>query len=183
MKKLLKWGMSVLRVASCRFFNGGRLQVSPGRPLYLGKGARILVTKGAVCEIGSGVYLSRGCLLQVNEGALLSVGSGVYLNENVRIIVQEKVIIGSETLFGPNVCVYDHDHVFDSEGVHAELRSAPVSIGERCWIGANALVTRGSTLSDRVCVGGGAVVVQSLDNPGVYVGVPAKRIYPVHERG
>lgn len=71
MRKLLKWGVSALRVAACRISNGGRLKVAPGRPLYLGKGARIRVAEGASCEIGSGVYLSRGCLLQVNGGAPL----------------------------------------------------------------------------------------------------------------
>lgn len=176
MRKFLKWGASALRVVACRIANGGRLKVAPGRPLYLGKGARILVSKGASCEIGSGVYLSRGCLLQANEGASLSIAPGVFFNENVRIVVQERVGIGEGTLFGPNVCVYDHDHVFDADGVHADLKSAPTTIGEHCWIGANALVTRGAIVADRVCVGGGSVVTRALPEKGVYVGSPAKKI-------
>ena len=174
--KLIKWGISALRVAACRIANGGRLKIAPGRPLYLGKGVRIRVAKGAVCEVGSGVYLSRGCLLQVNEGARLSIGPRAFFNENVRVIAQERVEIGSGTLFGPNVCVYDHDHIFDTDGVHAGLRSAPTSIGERCWIGANALVTRGVSVAGRICVGGGSVVTRPLQEPGIYVGAPAKRI-------
>lgn len=154
MRKLLKWGASALRVAACRVANGGRLKVSAGRPLYLGRGARVHVAKGAVCEIGSGVYLSRGCLLQVNEGARLSVASGVFFNENVRVVVQESVEIGEDTLFGPNACVYDHDHEFDADGVHADLNSAPTFIGERCWIGANALVTKGASVAGLICIGG-----------------------------
>ena len=176
MRKLLKWGASALRVTACRVANGGRLKVSPGRPLYLGKGARILVAKGASCEIGSGVYLSRGCLLQVNGGASLSVASGVFFNEGVRVVVQQKVEIGKDTLFGPNACVYDHDHVFDADGVHGDLKSAPTSVGARCWIGANALVTRGASVANRICVGGGSVVTRPLDDPGIYAGAPARRI-------
>lgn len=176
MRKLLKWGASALRVVACRIANGGRLKIAPGRPLYLGKGARICVAERAFCEIGSGVYLSRGCLLQANEGARLSVASGVFFNENVRVVVQERVEIGEDTLFGPNVCVYDHDHVFDVDGVHDELKSSPVYIGERCWIGSNALVTRGVTVAERVCIGGGSVVTRSLLNPGKYAGAPAMQI-------
>lgn len=161
MRKLLKWGVSALRVA-----NGGRLKVSPGRPLYLGKGARIRVAGGASCEIGSGVYLSRGCLLQVNGGANLSVASGVFFNENVRVVAQERVEISEGTLFGPNVCIYDHDHVFDVHGVHADPKSAPTSIGERCWIGANALVTRGASVAGRICVGGGVRRDSPVGGPG-----------------
>lgn len=174
--KLVKWGISAVRVAACKIANGGRLKIAPGRPLYLGKSARIRVAKGAVCEVGPGVYLSRGCLLQVNEGARLSIGSRVFLNESVRIVAQERVEIGPGTLFGPNACVYDHDHIFDTDGVHAELRSAPTSIGGRCWIGANTLVTRGASVACRICVGGGSVVTRPLREPGIYVGAPAKRI-------
>lgn len=176
MRKLLKWGVSALRVAACRISNGGRLKVAPGRPLYLGKGARIRVAEGASCEIGSGVYLSRGCLLQVNGGARLSVASGVFFNESVRVVAQERVEIGEGTLFGPNACVYDHDHVFDADGVHGDLKSAPTSIGERCWIGANALVTRGASVAGRICVGGGSVVTRSLEDPGIYAGSPARKV-------
>lgn len=174
--KLMKWGISVLRVVACRIANGGRLKVAPGRPLYLGKNARIRVAKGAVCEVGPGVYLSRGCLLQVNEGARLSIGPRVFLNENVRVVAQERVEIGPGTLFGPNVCVYDHDHIFDTDGVHADLSSAPAFIGERCWIGANVLVTSGVSIADRICVGGGSVVTRPLQEPGIYAGAPAKRV-------
>ena len=86
-------------------------------------------------------------------------------------------------MLGPNVCVFDHDHVFDGEGVHREIVSSPISIGERCWLGANVLVTKGVSISDNICVGGGSAVLRSLDEPGLYVGTPPRLVRRFSLRG
>jgi sugar O-acyltransferase (sialic acid O-acetyltransferase NeuD family) len=49
-------------------------------------------------------------------------------------------------------------------------------IGARVLIGAGARVLPGLSICDDVTVGAGAVVVQSITEPGVYAGVPARRI-------
>lgn len=175
--KLFKWGASMVRVIGCRLSNRGRLKVARGKPLYLGKGARIHVEKNGVCRLGYGTYISRGCLLQVNGEGRLDVGDNVFFNENCHVVVQEKIHIGEATLFGPNVCIYDHDHIFDDCGVHSDLESLPVWLGARCWIAANAVVTKGVRVVDGVLVGAGSVVTRPLDIAGVYAGAPAK---PIH---
>ena len=155
--KLFKWSASAARVAATKARLGRRLRLPHGgRPVYLGRGARLVVAEGGVMELGRGAYIDDRCRLQVSAGAHMSVGEGCYLNTNCRMVAAEDIIIGARTMFGPNVCVFDHDHVFDSDGVHAELVSAPITVGERCWLGANALVTKGVTLGDRICIGGGS---------------------------
>ena len=93
------------------------------------------------------------------------VGEGCYLNTNCRLVAAEHVELGAHTMLGPNVCVFDHDHVFDAEGVHGQIVSAPIAIGERCWLGAHALVTKGVIVADRICVGGGASSRAPWRNP------------------
>lgn len=105
-------------------------------------------------EFGSGVYIDDSCRLQVCPDAHMSIGEGCYLNTNCRVVAVEDLNIGAQTMLGPNACVFDHDHVFDAEGVHGDLVSAPVVIGERCWLGANVLITKGVSLADKICVGG-----------------------------
>ena len=114
--KLFKWGVSALRVAKVRVVAGSRMKVVAGKPLYLGKGARIVLGEGASFIVGSGVYLSPGCVVQVGDGASLELGDGVYMNEGCRVTVVESARIGADTLFGPNVQIYDHDHEFDRGG-------------------------------------------------------------------
>ena len=155
--KLIKWSASAARLAAAKARLGGRLRLPHGgKPVYLGRGARLVVEEGGVMELGCGTYVDDRCRLQVSSGACMSLGEGCYLNTNCRVVAAECVSVGAHTMFGPNACVFDHDHVFDAEGVHGELASAPIAIGERCWLGANVLVTRGVTIADKICVGGGS---------------------------
>lgn len=153
--KAFKWGVSAFRVAKVRAAAGSRMKVAPGKPLYLGKGARVAL----------------------GEGASLVIEDGVYMNEGCRVTVVESARIGTNTLFGPNVQVYDHDHEFDKDGVRSELRHAPVSIGRRCWLCANAVVTRGCSIADRSLVSANSVVTRDLAEAGaLYAGAPARLI-------
>ena len=155
--KLFKWSASAARVVLVKIQLGHRLRLPhDGKPVYLGRGARLVVAEGGVMELGRGVYIDDRCRLQVSTGAHMSVGEGCYLNTNCRIVAAEYISIGGRTMFGPNACVFDHDHVFGADGVRGELVSAPISIGERCWLGANALVTKGVSIADKICVGGGS---------------------------
>lgn len=155
--KLVKWGASSVRVAAAKLRLGSRLGLPRGgKPVYLGRGVRLMVEPGGRMELGAGAYIDDRSRLQVGSGARMRVGDHVYMNTNVRAVAAQSIDIGGHTMLGPNVCVYDHDHEFDADGVHGGLKAAPVRIGERCWIGANALVTRGVTISDRILAGGGA---------------------------
>lgn len=154
--KIIKWSASAVRLAALKTVLGSRASwPRSGKPVYVGRGARVRVAEGGRLEVGAGLYLSENCLVQVNPGAKASLGEGVFMNANARIVAAESVRVGDRAMLGPNACVYDHDHAFGEGGVSGDLVTSPVEIGERCWIGANSLVTRGTRITDRVCVGGG----------------------------
>lgn len=175
--KALKWGASALRVLRVRIVAGNRLKIASGKPLYLGKGTRLILGEGASLSIGAGVYLSPECIVQVNKGATLVLEDGVYMNEGCRVTVVESARIGADTLLGPNVQIYDHDHEFDRRGVSSKLLHAPVSIGHRCWLCANTVVTRGCTIACCSLVSANSVVTRDLNEAGaLYAGAPTRLI-------
>ena len=47
-------------------------------------------------------------------------------------------------------------------------------IGKQCSIGSNAVILPHVKITDNVIIGAGAVVSKNIDEPGVYVGVPAR---------
>ena len=47
-------------------------------------------------------------------------------------------------------------------------------IGESCFIGVNSTIIDNIIVGDRVMVGGGAVVIKSINKTGWYVGNPAR---------
>ena len=83
------------------------------------------------------------------------------------------VEIGDDTIFGPGVKIISANHARD---LARHVDSAPIRIGRRCWIGANAVVLPGVELRDDVTVGAGAVVTKSCPAGSTVVGIPARPV-------
>lgn len=49
-------------------------------------------------------------------------------------------------------------------------------IGDRNYIGAGSTIIENITINDDVIIGAGSVVTKNINEPGTYVGIPAKRI-------
>lgn len=77
-----------------------------------------------------------------------------------------------------NTCAsVDHDCVL-GDFVHVSVGAhvaGTVSIGDNTWIGIGAVVSNNVTIVDGCMIGAGAVVVKDINEPGTYVGVPAKK--------
>lgn len=74
----------------------------------------------------------------------------------------------------------------DLQNFRKHVPGPPIKIGNRCWIGKNAVVLPGVTLGDDVVVGAGAVVTKSFPSGVTVAGVPAEIIRetgPIMGRG
>ena len=115
---------------------------------------------GAKLSIGKMFKMRDGAKIRVRKGAECLIGNNTSVNSNNMIVCHEKVIIGDGVQFSPNVQIYDHDHDFrHPEGLNANhFKTAPVIIGNNCWIGANTVILRGTILGDNCVVGAGCVI-------------------------
>lgn len=98
--------------------------------------------------------------LIASNGGKIVFGNQVGIGRSNVIVSMREISIGDGTILAPNVLIYDHDHLFDSEtGVHIrEYNCAPIAIGKNCWIGANTVILKGTVLGDNCVVGAGSVV-------------------------
>ena len=96
----------------------------------------------------------------VRSGGELNFGNKVAFNSGCKIVCHQKIQIGDNTIFGPNVLIYDHDHIFDCEtGVkRKEYKCSEIVIGKNCWIGANTVILRGTHIGDNCVIGAGCVI-------------------------
>ena len=84
------------------------------------------------------------------------------------------ITIGDNTVFAPGVKIISANH--DLNNFSKWKKTEQITIGKRCWIGANAVVLPGVQLGDDVIVGAGAVVTKSFPSRLIIAGVPAKVI-------
>lgn len=83
------------------------------------------------------------------------------------------IYIGRGSYIAPNVGIITTNHNVDNLDTHDNGKD--VVIGNRCWIGMNAVILPGVVLGDRTIVAAGAVVSKSFPEGHVVIGgVPAK---------
>ena len=106
----------------------------------------------------------------------LDIGAHVYMNARVSIFCAQQVVIGRDTLISWDATIVDNDFhaLLDSEGQHINP-PAPIVIGERAWIGFNAIIAKDTTLAAGTVIGAGAVVRGVFEQPdSVLTGNPAR---------
>lgn len=119
-----------------------------------------------------GSIIGRGAVLSAGPGAKISLGEGTYLNDGSQIHASQAVTIGKECAISWNVTLIDNDgHKVGDNAV-----SAPISIGDRVWIGCNVTILKGVTIGSGSIVAAGAVVTSSFPANSLIGGVPAKLI-------
>lgn len=134
-------------------------------------------------ESGFNLYLEGSARLDLNNvssrrnlsivicNGEMSIGDNCFFNNDCSINCLDKVTIGKDTIFGESIKIYDHDHLVDDDYFVNKNKfiTAPVSIGENCWIGSNVTILKGVHISDRVIIGANAVVHKSIMEAGIYV--------------
>lgn len=106
----------------------------------------------------------------------VTIERGVFVNEGCFFEAKGRITIRAGTLLGPNVTILTSNHALTDGIPDMASTASPVTVGRNCWLGANCILTPGVTLADRVTVAAGAIVTKDLDGPGVYAGVPARKV-------
>lgn len=105
-------------------------------------------------------------------GKNIHIGKNVFINMGCKFQDQGGIYIGDGALIGHNVVLATLNHAMSPED-RASMIPAPIRIGKRVWIGANATVLPGVTIGDGSIVAAGAVVTKDVPENTVVAGVPA----------
>lgn len=138
-------------------------------------GSRTLILSEVTLSVG----MWPGEELDAPEGWIIRIGDRCTIGRRGAIVARQRVEIGDDVTFAPDVYITDHNHRYDDPDTPITKQwvdSDPVSIGSGCWLGARAIVLPGTTLGRNVVVAGGSVVRGHVPDHSVVAGVPAKVI-------
>lgn len=121
----------------------------------------------------------------VDYGKFIHIGDNVEINMNCVFLDCNYITIGDNCLIAPNVQIYTVFHPvsakdrFMPESKTGEIsfaisQTAPVKIGNNCWIGGGAIIMPGVTIGDNVTIGAGSIVTKDVPSNTLAVGSPAK---------
>lgn len=131
------------------------------------------------CEVGDNVTIRD--FVRLAKGT--KIGNNVYIGSYVRSSGRNRIGNNVTLRYGATIGrgVTVEDDVFISPNVitiyisHKKERIGGIVIGKGAFIGTNAVIGAGVKIGSGVTIGAMAMVTKDCLEPGVYIGIPARR--------
>lgn len=148
--------------------------------ITLGKGVEIHESSSINnISLGDNVKISKHCSVFGSAACILQIGSDTYIGPNSFIQgYKANVVIGKRVSIAQNVNIMSNSGPNASSDMqkYFPIEIAEVSIGNDCWIGANAVIMPGVVLGEFCVVAANSFVNKSFDSFTVIGGNPARLI-------
>ena len=129
-------------------------------------------------EVGEHTLLEPHVWVTIGPEARVRIGGGTYLNIGVMVAAVQLVEIGDHCMFANGCFVSDGAHRFDDADMPVPWQGftskAPTRVGDNVWCGANVVITSGVTVGERCVIGANSVVTRDIPPFSVAAGSPAK---------
>lgn len=153
-------------------------------PLYQHRGKHSVIHSSARMDTPPYRKFSLGDYSVIESFACINNAVGdVVIGDHTRIGLHNTIIgpvrIGSHVNLAQGITVTALNHNFKNADKRIDeqgISTAPVTIGDDIWIGANAVVLPGVTIGDHSVVAAGAVVTKDVPPRSLVAGVPARII-------
>lgn len=141
------------------------------------------------------VAIGNNAIREKIQVKLETKGASIPVLVHPNAVISDKVMLGGGTVVMAgaviNCCTkigkgciintgatIDHDNIIEdyahvSPGVHT---AGTVRIGKGTWLGIGSVISNNINITDWCKVGAGAVVIESINENGTFIGVPARRI-------
>jgi acetyltransferase-like isoleucine patch superfamily enzyme len=153
-----------------------------GKGTYVGAGARLSATPNGIV-VGRNTRIMPGAVIDVYnyrgiEDAGIRIGDDCVVGPDCIIYGARTVTIGDHVLMGARVTIIPHDHPHERGALIRDqgMVSAPVTIEDNVWLGANAIVLKGVTIGTGSVIGAGSIVTRDVPPYTVVAGSPARVI-------
>jgi len=131
-------------------------------------------------ELGAHVLFEPDVWITAPGQARIRIGEGSFLNLGVMVAALDLVEIGAHCMLANGCVVTDANHRFDDPNRPVPWQGftskGPTRLGDNVWCGAHVVVTSGVTIGERCVIGANSVVTSDIPAHSVAVGAPARVI-------
>jgi acetyltransferase-like isoleucine patch superfamily enzyme len=129
-------------------------------------------------EVGPHTLLEPDVWITIGDNGRVRIGSGTFLNIGTMVAAETLVEIGDHCMFANGCFVSDASHRFDDPELPVPWQGftskGPTRIGDNVWCGAHVVITTGVTVGERCVIGANSVVTRDLPPRSIAAGAPAK---------
>ena len=112
--------------------------------------------------------------------SILKLGTYSKITSNHVIDCTRPIKLGDySTIAGRSTQIWTHGYMYAPSGLARFRIDGGVSIGNNVYIGSACVINAAVTISDSICVGSASCVSSSLEEPGLYVNQPLRKV-PLH---
>ena len=156
--------------------------VTVGRNLRLPNGIPLIIGNHLKIYLGDDVRIMRSTIgaSKIFDDPMLRIGNNSGIGYGTTISVAKEVVIGDNSMIGPNCIIMDNDDhpISPQKRLAGETVSSedvrPVVIGNNVWIGANCVILKGVTIGDNSIIATHTVITKDVMPNCVYAGYPAR---------
>jgi len=107
----------------------------------------------------------------------LKIGKGSIIGDKALLDARNGITIGKNVNFSSNISIYTEQHDHRDPMFRCNSSDAfSVNIGDRAWIGPNAIILHGVHIGEGAVVAAGSVVTKDVPPFTIVAGVPARKI-------
>lgn len=162
--KVISIMKSIIRILIYKILYMSKLKNINIFKCFIGDGSKIIINdKNSIVTIGNKFICRDYVRIKCTKGCL-TIGNNVFFNNGCSINCRKNISIGDNSIFGENVKIYDHDHIFKSIDLtrNSGFIEKEVIIGKNVWIGSNSIILKGVRIGDNSVIGSGSIVTKDV---------------------
>lgn len=111
------------------------------------------------------LYVQKDFLVTIEEKGKIKIGQRVFFNNGCSLNSLCGISIEDDCIFGENVKIYDHNHIYTSGNVPINEQGFTmdqVVVGRNTWVASNVTILKGIHIGARCVIGANCVVYKDV---------------------
>lgn len=121
---------------------------------------------GKNIQFGKNITFKKGLIINMTKSGKLKIGNNCGFNNYCSINCHKEIIIGNDNIFGENVKIYDHNHIFNDKTIDFKrnFSEGKITIGNKNWFGTNVVILKKAKIGDNNVIAANTCINAKVEN-------------------